>query len=200
MGQDQTLPALIQHIVAALIVENESAAPLTRFQNQMDFRIVAEGLKVAHPFYFLRNGFLVYNASGAKFGTDAEPLFNHAFQDFDLNLAHHLDMDLFGLLIPYDVQFRYFLLQLPEFQKHQVNVLPVREKDLIGEHRLQHRHLGVLLHSKSFPGPAGIQSRHGADHPGGSLLHRLIGGTGVNPDLMNLFLPGLFRVLLFSAP
>ena len=81
MGQDQTLPVLIQHIVAALIVENESAAPLTRFQNQMDFRIVAEGLKVAHPFYFLRNGFLVYNASGAKFGTDAEPLFNHAFQD-----------------------------------------------------------------------------------------------------------------------
>lgn len=52
MGQDQTLPVLIQHIVAALIVENESAAPLTRFQNQMDFRIVAEGLKVAHPSTF----------------------------------------------------------------------------------------------------------------------------------------------------
>ena len=115
MGQHQTLPVPVQYIFTAQALKLQAAAPGCRFQQQMHLGIVAQGFVMSYADHRCGNGFLIDNASGSELHREAEPLLDHGLQDFQLNLAHELQMDLSQALIPEQMELRIFLLQLPEF-------------------------------------------------------------------------------------
>ena len=55
-----------QIILAAHGMNRNTASRFCRLQKQMNFRIVAKGLKVTYAFHRLCNGFFVYNTSLSK--------------------------------------------------------------------------------------------------------------------------------------
>ena len=59
MCEHQTLPAPIQHILTAYREKLQPAAPLSRLQNKMNLRIVAQRLKMAYPLHLVSNGFFI---------------------------------------------------------------------------------------------------------------------------------------------
>ena len=85
------------------------------------------------------NGFLIDNASGSELHREAEPLLDHGLQDFQLNLAHELQMDLSQALIPEQMELRIFLLQLPEFPQRRMGIGPLGQSHPVGQHRFQCR-------------------------------------------------------------
>ena len=67
MGQNQPLPVSVQIILAAGAFKHHAAASRTRLQNQMNFRIVAQGLEMPDALYPVRYGFTVQNLTGSEF-------------------------------------------------------------------------------------------------------------------------------------
>ncbi len=145
MGQDQPLPVPIQHILAADRCELQAAPRLSRFQQQMNLRIVPQRFKMSHAFHRIRDCFFVYNVSRPKFHLHMEPFQDQALQDLNLHFPHKLDMDLSQRFIPYDMQQRLLFLQLPEVFQHHMNVTVRRELDLVGQNRLQNGHSRLRL-------------------------------------------------------
>ncbi len=61
---------------------------------------------------------LIPDAPLPKRNVHAETLSYDIFQHIELNLSHWLDIDTTRFLIPHDMQFRIFFLQLPKlFQR-----------------------------------------------------------------------------------
>ena len=99
MRQDQPLPVTVQHVLAAQRGKLQSTAPLPGLQQQMYLRIMTQGFKMPDAFHWLRQSFLVYNASRIEF-------------HFHLHLSHDLHMDFPVFLLPQHMQLRFFLFQL----------------------------------------------------------------------------------------
>ena len=79
MGQNQSLPVPVQHILAAATLKNQPASLLPGLQNQVYLRIVAQGLKMAHALHYIFNGFFIYDTACAEFHRNAEALLHQAF-------------------------------------------------------------------------------------------------------------------------
>ena len=94
------------------------------------------------------------------------------------------------------MKLRHFLLNLSQFQKHEVEVLSIRKEYLIRKHRLQYWHLSIRFDTNSLTGPCRIKTCNGTDTSCPSFLHTLKRRSGINPDLMNFLLPNLIRIIL----
>ena len=94
VGEDQSLPVFIQHILAAGGVKDKPASRFSRLQQQMHLRIMAQRFKMSDALHWFFNGFLVYNVSGSEFHRHLEALLDQIFQDFNLHLSHDLGVDL----------------------------------------------------------------------------------------------------------
>ena len=191
MGQHQPLPAALQLVLRAGGGEHQAAAPLPRLQQQVDLRIVAQGLKVADALHRGGDGLPVADGAGAEGHLQAEPLPEHPLQDLQLDLPHQLDVDLPGLLVPGDVELGVLLFQLAELLQGRVGVHPLRQQHLIGQHRLQGRGGPAGLDAQALPRPAAGEARHSAHRPRRGLLHRAELGAGVDAELVRLLLPHL---------
>ena len=112
MRQNQSLPVPIQNILAATSLKLQPASPLCWLHQQMYFCIMAQRLKMTYPFHCSYNRFLVDDISGVKFHLHSKTFLNLIFQDINLNLSHHLSVNLLKLLIPDNMQLWLFLLQL----------------------------------------------------------------------------------------
>ena len=66
MGKDQPLPVEIQFVCAAAAVKLHSAAPFSRFQQQMDLRVMPQRFKMADAFHCVRNGLTIEYPAGAE--------------------------------------------------------------------------------------------------------------------------------------
>ena len=100
MSQDQSLPVPIQHILTAQRGKLQAAAPFTRFQQQVYFRIMSQGFKMSDAFHRFRQRLLIDNASRIEFRFQSEALPQDIFQDLHLHLPHDLHMDLPLFLLP----------------------------------------------------------------------------------------------------
>ena len=94
MGQNQPLPVQIQLVGRAVSGKGQAAAPGGGLQQQVHFRIVAQGLEVSDALHGVCDGLPVADGALAEIHLHIEPLPQAAAQDLHLHLAHELDMDL----------------------------------------------------------------------------------------------------------
>ena len=188
-GQDQPLPAPLQPVFRAVGGKLQSAPPLQRLQQQMDLRIMAQGLVMAHPFHRSGDGLPVDNASGTEGDRQAKPVGDQALQYLQLDLAHKLNVDLPQRTVPDDVQLGVLLLELAQLVQGGGKIGPFLQKHLIGEHRLQLGRGRRPLRPQPLAGQRAAQSGNGAHAPRRGLLRQTVFLSGVEPDLIHLLRP-----------
>ncbi len=191
VGEDEPLPVPVQHVLSAGGEELQAAAPRAGLQQQVDLRVVPQGLKVTHPLHRRGDGLPVDDAPCAEADLQAEPLRDEHPQDLQLDLPHELDMDLPQRFIPDDMELGVLLLELPELQQRPVGVAARGQQHLIGEHRLQSRGLRRPFTAQALAGIGAAQAGHRAHRPRRDLLHGPVSLPGINADLVRLLLPDL---------
>ena len=93
------------------------------------------------------------------------------------------------------MQLRIFLLQRQELKIGAAAVAAFRQQKLIGHYRQQKRRRGRGLASQTLTGLGMRQAGNGTDASCFDPFHRLVFISGVDADLIDLFLPdgfGLF--------
>ena len=165
MGQHKALPVFVQHFFPAVCRKLHSAAPWQRFQLDMHFCIVAQGLIVPHALHRLGDGLLIQDTAGPELHVQAESLCQQAAQHLQLDLAHELYMDLAQSLAPHHMQLRFFLLHAVQFSKCCMDIRPIRQQYLIAQHRLQHRDVAVAFCAKPLARASLGQAGDGTDLP-----------------------------------
>ena len=78
MGENEPLPVLIKHILAAVCIHYKAAPGLSRLQDQMHLRIMPERFKMPHPLDRPPDCFLIHNISGIKGNLCPEPFLDKA--------------------------------------------------------------------------------------------------------------------------
>ena len=190
VGQNQPLPVAIQRVGAATAGQLHAAAPGSRLQQQMDLGIMAQRLVVPHALHGGREGLFVQNAALAKAHLQPEPAVQHALQNFQLNLAHELQMNLAQRVVPHHMELGVFLLQRAQRPQGVVGVGALGQLHPVVEHRLQNGHPGVRLAAQPLPGIGFGQPRYGAHRSGGGLADEPELAAGVQPQLVGLLLKG----------
>ena len=94
MGQYQILVISVQYICRTTAAKGQAAAAGQRLQQQMDLRVVPQGLKITHAFHRGGNGLFISDAPGVKGHIQGKPLFDKAAEDLQLYLAHDLGLEL----------------------------------------------------------------------------------------------------------
>ena len=112
MRHDKSLPVPVQHVLTASRAKLQAAARLTRFQQQMYFRVMPERFIMAHSLHGIHYRFLVDDTSLIKRNILAESLPDLVPQNLDLHLTHQLDLNLRRLFFPCDVKLRLLLFKL----------------------------------------------------------------------------------------
>ena len=79
MAQNQPLIADVQHICGADGVKDQTAAQGQRFQQQVTFRVVTQGLKVAHTFHGVQDRLLIINTPVQETDFQTKPLGDQTF-------------------------------------------------------------------------------------------------------------------------
>ena len=74
VGEDEPLPAALQHILRAGGIQHDAAAPLPRLQEQVNLGVVAQGFVVAHADHRGGDGLPVDDAPLVKADLQAETL------------------------------------------------------------------------------------------------------------------------------
>ena len=191
MGQHQPLPVFVQHLFPAVGGKLHAAAAGQGFQLQVHFRVMAQRLIVAHALHGLGDGLLVQDAAGAELHFQPEPLGQQAAQHLQLDLAHQLDMDLAQRLVPHHMELGLLFFQPVQLAQCRMHVGPLRQQHLIAQHRFQHRQVAVPLCAQSLAGAGLGQAGHGTHLPGANGLCQRVLGTGIQPQLVGFFGPGL---------
>ena len=191
MRQHQPLPVLVQHLFPAVGSELHPAAPGQRLQLKVDFRIVAQGLVVAHAFHGFGDGLLIQDAAGAEADLQPVPLGQQAFQHLQLNLAHQLDMDLAQGLVPDHMELGLLFFQPMELSQRGVHVCALGQQHLIAQNRLQHRQVAVSFRPQTLTRAGFGQAGNGAHLAGADALRQRKLCAGVKPQLVGLFGPWL---------
>ena len=189
MGEHQTLPVQVEHIGRADGGKLHPAPPLPGLEQQMHLGIVAQGLKVADAEHRRCDRFLIDDAALIEGHLYAEPVGDQAGQDLQLHLAHKLHMDLTQPLVPNHAQLRILLLQLAQVLQHMMRIAVRRQADAVAEHRLEHRRLGAFLRAQSHARAGMGQAGRGADHASLCRFDGLKLFAGIQPQLVDLFLP-----------
>ena len=109
MADDQLLIGHLQHIRGADRVENQSAAGRQRLQQQMDFRVMPQRLKMTHALHGVFDGFLIEYPGVFQCHIQVKPLLHQSAEHLLLHPAHDLHMD--SAALREDVQLRIFLFQ-----------------------------------------------------------------------------------------
>ena len=191
VGEDQPLPVAGQHLFAAVGIVLEAAAGGQGLQFQVHLGVVAERFVVAHPFHRLSDGLLIEDAALAEGYLQPEPAGQQALQHLQLDLAHQADVDLAQLLVPDDVQLGHLLLDAAEAGQGGVDVRPLGQQDLIGQHRFEQRIAGVPLGPEALARLCAGKAGHGADLAGVHLVCQGVFGPRVEPQLVGLAGPAL---------
>ena len=103
-------------------------------------------------------------------------------------------MDLAQRLVPDEVELRVFLLQLAQLRQQGARVAPLRQRDTVGHHRLEHRLRRRALRADALPRIRRGKPLHGADAAGRDLVRRVELRAGVQPDGADLLRDGLVPV------
>ena len=194
VGQDQPLPVEGQVIDGAPALEDQAAPGLAGLQQEVDLRVVAQGLEVADALRGLRYGLPVDDAGLAEGHPHAEPVLDQPLQDLPLDLAHDLDRDLLFLLVIGEAEHGVLLLQGPQLPVGPVEIL-VRRQDQPALHdRLQKaaRFLCARQSPQAHAGPGGGQARDRDDDARGSLLQGIVFFPLIKAQLGRLFRQALF--------
>ena len=94
VSEYQPLPIFAQHLFPAKAVDSYSAFRFSGFNQQMHFRIMPKGFKMAHSLNGGGNRFFIDNAAGIKIHRNSKSVLYKAFQHLRLNFAHKMNIYL----------------------------------------------------------------------------------------------------------
>ena len=114
VGQNQPLPIAVQIIFGQGRAHSDSAARLPWFQQDMRFGIMTERLEMTCAFDRRSDGLTVQDGAGAKGHIQTEPVVQGLLDDFQLDCAHQLHMNLGQPFHPHHMQQRVFVFQLTQ--------------------------------------------------------------------------------------
>ena len=196
MGQDEPLPVEVEHILRAQGRNGYAASPLAGFEEQVNLRIVPEGLEMADPDRRSEDRLLIKYALGAECDADAKALFDQAGQDFDLYVSHDLGPDFAGVFIPDEVQGRILLLQRTEPAEKCLRTDLLRQQHGPGHNRFEHRLCHSGFHTETVTGHDFRNSRDGTDATAFHAAGKFVFFTGVQAELVRFFIgpDGIFYV------
>ena len=100
-------------------------------------------------------------------------------------------MDLAQGLIPHHMELGHLLLNLSEVGQGGVDVCPLGQDHLVGQHRFQQGVAGVPLGSQALPGFGAGEAGDGADLAGVYLIGQGEFGPRIQPQLVGLGRPAL---------
>ena len=132
----------------------------------MDFSIVAQRFKVARPFGFFKNGFLVYDPAGGETDVKTAELKDSFLQDFHLHFAHDGDPDLSIVRFGCDMELGILIGQAADCLCHHQCVRPFRQQQLIIHVRIQQRLFRILLKPQPLAGFDMLGPFDSHDHAG----------------------------------
>ncbi len=142
-----------------------------------------------YPLHGIRNGFLIDNGSLPKFHQNAETLLYEIFQDLNLHLTHDLNLDLFAVLIPQNMKLGLLLFKLLKPWKHHCRIAPPGQQNAVAKRRRKLRQKSLLLKAQPLPRPGLRKPCYGTDRAGLRFAQGFVFFTGIDPDLIHLFLP-----------
>ena len=185
VGDDELLILQIQHIGGADRIEDQTGASRQRLQQQVALGVMPQGLKVAHALHRVGDGLLVENPPVLQGHIQIKPLLHQRPENFQLDLAHDLHMDLASLL--QEVKLGVFLLQLPQLGPHHRRVCPLGQGHPVGHDGLQHRRQSFRLRTQGLAHEGFGKARDRRQLSGGDFLWGGEFFTGVAPQLQHLF-------------
>ena len=197
MGQNQPLPVFGQRVGRAVCRQLDAAAPGRRLQQQMHLGIVAQRLIVADALDSRRQRLLIQNAALAECYIQPEPLLQDILQNFQLHLAHQLDMHFAEVVPPVHMQLGVLVLQRLQCLQQGMGVGCAL--DTVVQHRLQQRGIGVSLRPKALPGAGGGRPCRSYDHTGVCLADQAEFSAVVQPQRIGLLAAGQHRLDLQHA-
>ena len=136
VGEDEPLPAALQHVLPQAGADLHPAAPGAGLQKEVDLGVVAQGLEVAHPLHPAGEGLFVEDAPLIEGDVPAEAALHQALEDLQLHLPHELQVELAQALVPNHVEQGVLLLQLPQLAQGGVAVHPLGQEHPVAQHRL----------------------------------------------------------------
>ena len=142
---------------------------------------------MAHAFHGSFNGFLIKNAAVIQGNVQPKPLLYQAAEDFQLYLAHDLDMDL--TVLPKQMELGVFLFQLAQLGQRHRRVGSLGKVHPVGHHRLQRVGLSRRLRAQGLARVGFGKARHRRDLAWGDFIG---GGEFVgriDAQLHRFFLP-----------
>ena len=186
VGHDQALPVPGQFIDAAAGFEHKAAAGFAGLQQQMNLRVVTQGLKVSYAFHRCLDGLFINNAGRAEADGQFEAFPGRSLQHFPLHFTHDLGRDLLLVFIVYDVQDRILFLQQAQVPVGLKFILRGRQDNLAADDRLQQAFVPVFFHADALARIGSGQTCHGAYLTSLRLSGRREFVSGINTDLVRL--------------
>ena len=193
MGQHQPLPVFRQRVGRTVRRQLDAAAPGPRLQQQMHLGIVAQRLIVADALHRRGDGFLIQNAALAEGDLQPETAGQQCLQNFQLYLAHELDVHLGQVVPPGHMELRVFVLQRLQGLQQGVGVGVGAVRPVV-QHRLQQRCVGVRLGAQPLAGPGGRRTRHRHHHAGVNRAHQPELAAVIQPQGVGLLPVGQHRL------
>ena len=111
MGQNQPLPVFGQRVGRAIRRQLHTAAPRTGLQQEVYLGIVAQRFIMADALHRRGQRLLIKDAALAEGHRQPEALLQDILQNFQLHLAHQLDVYLAQIIAPRHMQLRVLVLQ-----------------------------------------------------------------------------------------
>ena len=160
----------------------------------MDLGVVPERFKVANALDAGADRLAAEDAALVEADLEPEAPLYEALHDFELHLAHELQVRLAQARVPDDVEGRVLLFQLPELAERRLRVAALGQQHPIAQHRLQRGGLGIGLKAQALAGAALGQARDGADRACRRGVQQFVFRAGVEPELIGLGAPGTVGV------
>ena len=108
-------------------------------------------------------------------------------------------MDFFCFLLPGNVELWFLLLKLCQLRQHYCGICLLRQLYPVGKHRFENRHGSCLLKADALAGNRPGRPCHRTDRPCFCLLNGFKLLTGIDSDLVDLFLSYQFPDLQAPA-
>ena len=110
-------------------------------------------------------------------------------QYLNLNFSHELHFNLPQYLIPVNMKLWLLVLQDSQVSKQLYRITVSWQCQFIIQYRFQYRHIDLMLPADPLSGLRLCESGNRTDHTGLRFIDHLIFCSGIDADLIHLFLP-----------
>ena len=165
-GKDQPLPVPVKRILAAAGVIDNAAAGGKRREQQVDFGIVAQRLKMPHPLDGVGDRLAVQDLAFVEADVHVKPFADQFAEDFLLHPSHQAHMDTVPAASPLQMQLRVLFLKQQQLRIKCGGIKLGRKNNTVRQDGLQNRLSRLLCRTQCLSGKACAEAENGGNLSG----------------------------------